>query len=142
MSIKMQLDGFDDLLKQIEKAGGKVQPAAETAMKKSADIMDAELRAQMSQANVPANLIDEMPAPSIKNDYGLITARVGYKKGAYDPNNLSTGYKVLFLNYGTPHRKEHGQIEARGFIQRAKRRAKQKIKKVQESTLKDILKGL
>lgn len=142
MSIKMKLDGFDELLKQIEKAGGSAQSASTKAMQNSAQIMDAEMRAQMSKSNVPANLIAEMPPPSIENEFGKITARVGYRKGAYDPHNLSTGYKVLFLNYGTPNRTQHGKVEARGFIQKAKRRAKPKIKKVQESTLKDILKGL
>ena len=142
MSIKLKLEGFDDLIKQIEKAGGSVQSATMQCMQKSGKIMDAELRAQMASAGVDGRLIAEMPAPSIENDFGLITARVGYRKGAYDPDNPTTAYKVIFLNYGTPNRKKHGQVKKRGFIRKAKNRAKPQIKKEQEATLKDILKGL
>ena len=141
MSIRLKLDGFDDMMRQIEKAQGTVKPAAEQCARVSANVMDAELKTQMSKAGVKGDLIADMPAPTVENDHGLITARVGYKKGAYDPKNLSTGYKVLFLNYGTPHRKEHGQVKARGFVLKAKRKAKPKIKKEQQKTLHEILKG-
>lgn len=142
MSIRLKLDGFSDLLKEIEKAGGKSESAAVTCMQKSAQIMDDELKTQMRNSDVPKDLIDQMPAPIIENDHGLITARVGYKKGTYDPNNLSDGYKVVFLNYGTPYRKKHGKMRSLGFIQKAKSRAKRKITAEQEKTLNDILKGL
>ena len=142
MSIELKLTGFDDLIREIQKAEGSVKSATKQCMNKSAQVMDAELKAQMQVANVPAHTIAAMPAPEVKEDHGLITAKVGYKKGAYNPDNLSTGYKVVMLNYGTPNRKQHGKVKARGFIQKAKRKAKPKIKKEQEATLKDILKGL
>ena len=142
MSIKLELEGFDDMMRQIQKAQGNVKPACERCAAASASIVDAELKAQMSSAGVDGRLIAEMPAPTIENDYGKITARVGYKKGAYNPDSLSTGYKVLFLNYGTPHRTKHGQVKARGFIQKAKRSSKPKVKKAQQDTLKEIIKGL
>lgn len=142
MSIKLQLDGFDELLKKIEKAGGSIDAAAETCLKKSANIMEAELKTQMSKADVDAALINRMPAPTIEKDGNRMTARVGYKKGAYNPNNISDGYKVVFLNYGTPKRKKHGKIKARGFIAKAKKKAKPQIKRQQETTLDEILRGL
>lgn len=142
MSIRLKLDGFNDLIKEIEKAGGKTESATMACMEKSAAIMQDELKTQMRTAEAPNDLIDAMPDPIIENDYGKITARVGYKKGTYDPTNLSDGYKVVFLNYGTPRRKKHGKERARGFIQKAKSKAKRKINAEQEKTLKDILKGL
>lgn len=142
MPLKFEVEGFNDLMRKIEKAGGSIKSATRQCMQTSANIMEAEMNAQMSKANVPAHLISEMPAASIEMKDGLTTAHVGYKKGAYDPHNLSTGYKVLFLNYGTPNRKEHGQVKARGFIDKAKKRAKPKIKKAQKDTLHEILKGL
>lgn len=142
MSIKLQLNGFDDLLKKIEKAGGSIDTAAESCLKKSASIMEDELKAQMSKANVDSGLINRMPAPSIEKDGNRITARVGYKKGAYNPQNPSDGYEVIFINYGTPHRSKHGKIKARGFIANAKKKARPQIKKQQETTLKEILRGL
>lgn len=142
MSIKLQLDGFDELLKKIETAGGSIDAAAETCLKKSANIMEAELKAQMSKADVDAALINRMPAPTIEKDGNRMTARVGYKKGAYNPRNISDGFKIVFLNFGTPRRKKHGKIKARGFIAKAKKKAKPQIKRQQETTLNEILRGL
>jgi hypothetical protein len=142
LSIELKLEGFDEMLKQIQKAEGDIIPACEKCAKISGDIMNEELTAQMLQSNVPSNLVADLPAPSVENDFGLITTKAGYKKGAYDPHNLSTGYKVLFLNYGTPHRKEHGVVQGRFFIDRAKRKAKTKIRKAQKDALHEILKGL
>ena len=98
-----------------------------------------ELKAQMQAANVDGGLIDRMPPPEVEKEGNTYTARVGYKKGAYDPNNPSDGYKVVFANYGTPKRSKHGQQPAKRFIEKAKKKAKTKIKKTQEETLNKIL---
>lgn len=142
MSIKLKLEGFDELLKEIEKAGGTINSATRECMKKSADIMQEELRSKMTSANVDSDLISAMPPNEIESSGNIITARVGYKKGAYNPDALSDGYKVVFLNYGTPHRSAHGKVDARGFIQKAKNAARKQIKAEQEKTLTEILKGL
>lgn len=150
MSIKLKLEGFDELLKEIEKAEGNVERATENVMRQSAVTMQRELVNQMQKSNVDRSLISRMPSFEIENDFGKITARVGYKKGAYNPNNLSDGYKVVFANYGTPYRSKHGKIVdisnggkiKLGFIRRAKNTAKKKIKKQQEEALNKILERL
>lgn len=147
MSIKLKLEGFDELLKDIEKASGDVDRATESAMRQSAVTMQRELISQMQKSNVDNSLISRMPSFEIEKDNGRITARVGFKKGAYNPDNLSDGYKVVFANYGTPYRTEHGKIVdvssggkiKLGFINRAKNSAKRKIKKQQEEALNKIL---
>lgn len=145
MSIKLKLDGFDELMNEIQKAEGNVQKATEKCMEKSAEVMESTLKAEMQKSNVDSSLVNRMPKYTIENDYGEITARVGYKKGSYDPKNISDGYKVVFINYGTPNKIDKDgepHIAKRGFIQRAKNKSKSKIKKTQEQTLKEILKGL
>lgn len=142
MSIKLKLEGFDELMNKIQKAEGNVESATKRALQEGANVMDAEIKAQLSATGDGGNLGSSIPSPTIENDFGLFTARVGWRKGSYNPRNLSDGYKALFLNYGTPRRKKHGIERARGFIQRAKTSARPKIKKVQEQALKDILKGL
>lgn len=139
MSIKLKIEGFEDLLKEIEAAGGSINAACDSAIRQSAQTMQNELKSQMQSAGVDSGLVNAMPPPEIKVSGNRFTARVGYKKGAYNPENPSDGYKVVFLNYGTPNRKKHGQIKARGFIQKAKRRVRPQIKKQQEETLKKIL---
>lgn len=142
MAINLKIDGFDDLLRKIEKAGGNLDEVMGKCLRESAQIMQTELKTQMQDSQVPHDMIDAMPEPELETGWGILTARVGYKKGAYDPKNPSIGYKVVFLNYGTPNRTKHGKVKERGFIQRAKKRALPKIRKQQEKALQDSLKGL
>lgn len=139
MSIRLKLEGFENLLSEIEKAGGSIQRATESAMKQSAQIMEQELKSQMQSAGVPGHLISEMPAPEIETNANRVTARVGYKKGAYDPENPSDGYLVVFLNYGTPERTQHGKVVGRGFIKKARNAARPKIKKAQREVFEKII---
>ena len=139
MAIKLKLSGFDDLLEQIEKAGGTIDRAAESCLKQSAQIMQTELKNQMKESGVDNDLIARMPAPQIEKNGNAMIARVGYKKGAYNPEDLSDGFKAIFLNYGTPRRSKHGKVEAKGFIDRAQKKARPKIKKAQKQTLEKIL---
>ena len=144
MSIKLKLDGFDELLSDIEKAGGTIDRATESCLKQSAHIMQKELKSEMQKSNVDSVLIGRMPSPELEVNGNRYTARVGYKKGNYNSNNPSDGYKVVFLNYGTPNRSAHGKIEKGGkvklgFIKRAKSKANKEIKKAQEETLNKIL---
>lgn len=135
----LQLKGFDDLLEQIQKAGGSIDAAADSCLRQSANIMQTELNAQMQAAGVDGDLINAMPQPQITVKGNRYSAAVGYKKGDYDPSNPSDGYKVVFLNYGTPRRTMHGKVKARGFIEKAKNKARPKIKKAQQETLGKIL---
>lgn len=137
--LELKLDGFDELLAQIEKAGGTIDRAADSCLRQSAQIMQTELKTQMQAAGVDSGLIDAMPQPIIEAKDNVFRAEVGYKKGSYDPNDPSDGYKVVFLNYGTPHRTKHGKVAARGFIQAAKKKARPKIKLAQQETLNKIL---
>lgn len=144
MAIKLTFTGFDDLLKKIEKAGGNIQKVSENCMKQSAEIMEEELKNAMRTAGggVSENLINRMPKYKIESSAARVTAKVGYPSTSYNPNNLSDYHKAIFANYGTPHRKKHGQEKARGFVTKAKKSAKPKIKAQQEKALNDILKDL
>lgn len=135
----LQLKGFDDLLEQIQKAGGSIDQAAGSCLRQSAQIMQQELQAQMQATGVDSGLINSMPPPQITVKGNRYSAAVGYKKGAFDPQNPSDGYKAVFLNYGTPRRTKHGKVAPRGFIQAAKKKARPQIKKAQQETLQKIL---
>lgn len=139
MAIKLRFSGFEELLEQIQKAGGSIDRATESCLKQSAQIMQSELKSQMKESGVDSDLIARMPPPEITKEGNTMIARVGYKKGAYNPNDISDGYKVVFLNYGTPKREKHGKVEARGFIDRAQKKARKRIKKAQKEALEKIL---
>lgn len=137
--ITLKLDGFEKMLKDIEAAGGTINKAVDSTMKQSAQIVQTELKKQMQGASpkaVDSGLINRMPPPSVKWEGNVCTAEVGYKKGSYNPKKLDDGYKAVFINYGTP------RIAPRGFIGKAKEKAKQPVKKAQEQTFKKILERL
>lgn len=139
--ITLKLEGFEELLQDIEAAGRSMDSAVESCIKQSAKTVDTELRAQLSKAS-QSGLASRMPQPKVEKEANTVSAFVGFEKGTYNPNNLSDGYKALFLNYGTPHRSKHGHEKARNFISKAKKKATPKIKKEQEATLKKILERL
>lgn len=140
--ITLKFEGFEELLKDIEAAGRTMNSAVDSCMKQSAQIAEKELKTQMRKTQVPDKLTNAMPPPEIEWDGNQCFARVGYKKGAYDPKNPSDAYKVIFLNYGTPHRQKYGHVKARGFIDKAKKNAFRQIKKEQKATLEKILERL
>lgn len=140
--IKVKITGFEDLLNDIEAAGGKMAEACDSAVRQSAQIVQSELKSKMKEAGVADSLVSEMPPFSVERNGNVVTAYVGYTKGVYDPKDPSDGYKVVFLNYGTPHRTKHGKIVARGFIQAAKKSANPKVKKAQKQALEKILERL
>jgi len=142
MAIKVKIQGFEELLKEIEDAGGSINKACDSAIKQSAQIMQNELKSQMQSAGLDAGLISRMPQFQVTNSGNRYEAKVGYSKGSYNPDNLSDGYKAVFANYGTPKRKRHGKERARGYVLKAKKKANNKIKKAQEEAFKKILKRL
>lgn len=140
MSIKLTLDkGFEDMIADLNLSAKEVDRVATACINQNAQIMQSELKSAMSKSGVPGHLISEMPQFEVKAEGNVYEASVGYSKGAYDPRNPSTGYKVVFLNYGTPNRTKHGKVPEKGFIARAKRSAKPKMKKANEAALKKIL---
>lgn len=131
--ISITLNGFDELLKNIEDAGGSIQKAVDSGIRKGAQVQDTELRAQMRKSNVESGLINRMPPPEIEWKGDTCTAHIGYKMGDYNPKDASDGYKAAFINYGTP------RISPREYIAAAKRKAKPQIKKSQEEVLNKVL---
>lgn len=141
----LNFDGFAELLAKLERTqSGAIDEAAERCAKNAAELADQRLREQMQKAKVKPDLINGMPKPDIEREANAWHIKVGYIKEEHmNPANLSDAYKVILLNYGTPHRMENkGQVARRGFVRTAKRKATPQIKKMQEETLAEMMKGL
>lgn len=156
--------GFQELLEKIHKAGGDAEEATWQAARKGAKIMHDELKSEATAAGVPSNLTEwpKLSFQAERTDSGnRYACKVGWSVGAYDPKAPSDAHKVIFMNYGTPRRTvkkdaivhkvggrfvtlgtDRGYVDARGFIGKAKKKARPKVKKAQEEALKEILKGL
>lgn len=134
--LSIKLSGFEEMLKNIEKAGGSIQNSVDSAMKSSAQIVQKELKTQMNKKGVDSGLINRMPSPSVEWEGNQCRAEVGYKKGSYNPKDLSDGYKAIFINYGTP------RISPREFIKDAKKSASPQVKKKQKEVFEKITERL
>ena len=159
-SIKMKLE-FDGLLEAIKAAGGNVERAALNAANECAKVVHDELASECSASGVPSSVSSEIThGVNVTGGGNVYEIEAGWKKGSYDPQNPSAAYKAIFLNYGTARRSvkkrvhhdfngnfvtlgpDRGAVAARGFIQRAKKSAGKKVKKVQKEALEKMLKEL
>lgn len=146
--VAIQVNGFDSLLKKIQKAGGDIEAATWDAARAGGRVYYNTLVEECKRSNVPDNLINKIRFNCLRessgNRYAVV---VGWYMDEYDPANPADGYKVVFLNYGTPRRTtesgaNRGYITGRGFIGRAKKKAQKPIKAAQEQFLKKIVDGL
>lgn len=158
--IKLNLNGFKQMLDEIQAAGGNVEQAAEETLNECANVVETELHSACDAAGVPSSVSSEIGVRKEKSG-NRFSAKVGWKMGNYDPNNLSAGYKAVFRNYGTIRREvkdtgEHatvggnwktlgtnrGAVTGTGFITQAKESSGPKVRKIQKQKLNEILKGL
>jgi predicted enzyme related to lactoylglutathione lyase len=145
--VAIQLTGFDSLLNKIKKAGGNIEAATWDAARAGGRVYYETLIAECRRSGVPEHLINKIRFNCLRDSSGnRFAVVVGWYMDEYDPANPADGYKVVFLNYGTPRREsskgDRGYITGRGFIGRAKKKAHRPIKQAQENFLKKILDGL
>lgn len=153
---------FQNLLEDIQKAQGNVEQATWDAARAGGREMYKALEQEATASGVPAHLVDKLAMQAERDAGGnRVACRVGWRmSGNYDPRNPADEYKVIFMNYGTPHRlakdgirvniggqwktltTDRGRVDGRGFIGRAKKKARPKVKKAQEAALKQILEDL
>ena len=153
---------FKDLLEKIQEAGGDIEAATFDAARKSAKVIYNELLSESKASGLPESVTSAISFQAERDESGnRYGVTVGWKLGAFNPKNPSAGHKAIFQNYGTPHRytkldrrvpaknesgwattNDRGFITGRGFIARAKKKAQPKVKKIQQETLNEILRGL
>lgn len=148
--IKLNLKGFEKMLEDIQAAGRDADAAAAQAITESAQVVETELRAATKAAGVPDDITSEIRKKQT-HEGDRYEAEVGWELGTYNPKDPSAGYKAIFLNYGTVRRKtrrgfNRGAIPKRSqdqqFIYAAKKRARAKVRKIQQELLKRALEEL
>ena len=160
--LKLTLIGFDGLLEEIQSAGGEIAPATERAMQSSANLLTNEIRSGAAQRNVPTT---DLINPTPKWSGNRCSVEVGFKLGAYDSVNPSSGYLALFKEYGAPAgggvrnvkesdivekvggefktlNKSRGRVNADPFIRPALEQNQKAIREAQKTALERILGGL
>lgn len=160
--LKLTLIGFDGLLEEIQSAGGEIASATERALQSSANLLTNEIRSGAAQRNVPTT---DLINPTTKWSGNRCSVEVGFKLGAYDSVNPSSGYLALFKEYGAPAgggvrnvkesgivakvggefktlNKSRGSVNADPFIRPALEQNQKAIREAQKTALERILGGL
>ena len=160
--LKLTLIGFDGLLEEIQSAGGEIASATERALQSSANLLTNEIRSGAAQRNVPTT---DLINPTPKWSGNRCSVQVGFKLGAYDSVNPSSGYLALFKEYGAPAgggvrnvkesgiiakvggefktlNKSRGSVNADPFIRPALEQNQKAIREAQKTALERILGGL
>ena len=160
--LKLTLKGFDGLLEEIQGAGGEIASATERALQSSAKLLTNDIKSGAAQRNVPTT---DLINPTPKWSGNRCSVEVGFKLGAYDSVNPSSGYLALFKEYGAPAgggvrnvkesgivakvggefktlNKSRGSVNADPFIRPALEQNQKAIREAQKTALERILGGL
>ena len=145
--IHIDLKGFEKQLAELNKKSEEIDKIASKAIKDSAKIVEAELKAEAVASAVPDSIINEMHT-KVSNKDDRYTADIGWELGSYSSKNPSVGYIAMFLNYGavrggaenrkTRRGQNRGKLQARQFIERAKKAAKPKIKRQMKKIIEEV----
>lgn len=144
--ISVTLNGFEEMLERIEKASGNAEKYARQVVKKSAAIVENELKAECTRQNIPDSIINGI-STEITNGATYAEAQVGWKLGSYDQRKPAIGYLAVFLNYGSERRNtkrglNRGRLIGKKFIATAKKKTDKKVQALQKQMLEEIMKEL
>lgn len=125
----IEMYGVSEMLKSIEKAGGKVDAAVQKAVDESLKIVGDEMQAFMSGHKDTGDTMDSFERIAAKSDGNKVTGNAGYnvKKG---------GLPAIFLDVGTPKQKPYF------YRYYAVENNRKRIEEIQLATLNEILEGL
>lgn len=150
--IKLQLKGFEDMLEQIQRAGGDIDKAARDCMEKSVQILESNLKKEAQSSGADTTTVFR----EVTQNGNRISAETGWKLGDYNSSNPSEGYEAMFIEFGTGRYSKRGKgrdrqtaagynrgsTEPRPFIAKARKKSKKAIHAIQQETLQDITKEL
>ena len=144
----LDFTGFEDLMHEIDRAGGHIKRIVENCANKVTTIAEDELRGKVERATDSESLKRSIKVSRPKWSSGgsgnVCSGHVGWEiEGKPNPRNLSEGFKSVYLNYGTSVAgREH--IKKRLYIRKAKTAIRKKIQtqKIYEKAFDEALKGL
>jgi HK97 gp10 family phage protein len=127
--MKLSMNGFEDMLERIRKAGGSIEKAAEAALVEGAKPFQDDLKKGIIKHHRTGLTEKALQENEVKWEGNVATLEAGFKisKG---------GLPALFIEYGTPKQK------ADPFIRPAIESNTPKARRIQKQVLSKILEEL
>ena len=125
----VEMYGVSDLLKQIEKAGGKVDATVQKAVDNSLELVGMKMQLFMMDHRESGDTYRSYEHIKASIQGNSVTAMVGY-------NSKNGGLPAIFLDVGTPKQKPYF------FRYYAVENSRKEIEEIQRATLNEILEGL
>ena len=129
-------EGYDDVIRQADRAGEEMHARVERALRMSADVLVEELKRQerdtfKAPTGEMGRILEESPELTVSSDYSQV---IVYPKGDYTgtrgrPRRAAT--IAFVLEAGRP-----GHLEPNPWNARAARAAKKRINSIIEETLR------
>lgn len=126
---------FDELIEKLVENGADVEHVAKRTIQKCAYHTRGIVNTEAQKHSKSGSLINAIDSNIYKTGAYSYCIDVGFSEEKDQEGKLH----AVFLNYGTPRRKEHGKIEATYVFRNAFRRAKTKSKKVVTEEIKKLL---
>ena len=145
--LTLKIEGFDEMIKKLQKAGRDVDIEVEKCFSKCAKTVTDTLVEKARGAGLAESLVNKIEREKW-HKFGVFHFSVGWKKVKPSVGNpLPDVYIVMFFNYGTPRRttkdgENRGEIKGRRFIKKAKMSAWNKVKKIQRDFIAQTMNDL
>lgn len=123
--VTFELKGFEELLEQVQKAGGNIEEAVTEAIQESGKPVLEDIRKWAKKHKRSGAALEGVDQGPPRNDGGLIYADIGVN------SDISPGaWHIAFVEYGTP------TVKADPGVHEAFRKNKNKIRKIQAEVLR------
>ena len=131
--LKLEFDGLDKMIEDMHKIGANVKEVSETALKKSRDYVNENLRNAMAPHNRSGETIKSLKDASVEWDGTVAKIPVGFdiKNGGMASIFLMYGTKV----FGTPRVKKDTKLYSAIYG----KKTKEKIKEIMSEEFRKVL---
>lgn len=150
--VKLQLNGFNEMLEKVQAAGGNVDKAARSCMEKSIKVLESNLITEAQASGAETSTVFH----SVESNGNRVSAETGWKLGEYNSANPSEGYQAMFVEFGTGKHSARGKgkdrhtaaghnrgsTAPRPFINKARKKSAKQIRAIQKEALQNIVKEL
>lgn len=136
MKAKFATPDFKDFIEKLESKNESAESFVKKAILESAKVTQQEIdNATSLQNKISGKMQSATFTPVVESvGYAQVRARVGFNK-----QKLEGSLHAIFLNFGTPKRKEHGQVEATNFYTKAIKKSAKARREIQNQIIKDIV---